>query len=340
MSARTIELSIDVTEAAGLGSPAHTAVTVHLPAADALVQPPVVCFAFPGGGYSRHYWAMDLDDSGATGQAGFHTDRGWIFVSCDHLGVGDSTVVEPDTLDYEDISRANAATVRAVVGRLEQGTLDPDVQAIDEPTVIGIGQSMGGCLTIVAQAHHRCFDAIGILGFSAIQTIVPSQPGMPPLPMPWVTRASSTSDPMIVNAGSLTAVEPAADTSAEHPWTWAFHHDDEPRGPVETDMAAMTGGANPPWRSATVPACAIKMVAPGTVATEAAAIDVPILLAVGERDVVPDPMREPTAYRSASDITMIVTERMAHMHAFAPTREQQWSRLHRWGTGIAGDLSD
>jgi hypothetical protein len=71
------------------------------------------------------------------------------------------------------------------------------------------------------------------------------------------------------------------------------------------------------------------------VATEAAAITVPILLAMGERDVVPDPWLEPTAYRSAKDISLFVCPRMAHMHNFAGTREAFWQRIHAWGEMVA-----
>ena len=54
-------------------------------------------------------------------------------------------------------------------------------------------------------------------------------------------------------------------------------------------------------------------------------------LAVGKHDVVPDPWLEPKAYRSATDITVFVAPRMAHMHNFAGTRELLWRRIHTWG---------
>jgi alpha-beta hydrolase superfamily lysophospholipase len=77
------------------------------------------------------------------------------------------------------------------------------------------------------------------------------------------------------------------------------------------------------------------MVAPGTVATEAAAITAPVLLAMGERDVVPQPWLEPTAFKSSTDVTLFVCPRMAHMHNFASTRRLFWARIHAWGTGVA-----
>jgi hypothetical protein len=77
------------------------------------------------------------------------------------------------------------------------------------------------------------------------------------------------------------------------------------------------------------------MLAPGAVATEAAAITVPVLVAVGERDVVPNPWMEPFAFKSSTDISVFVVPRMAHMHNFAHTRHLLWDKIHSWGTGVA-----
>jgi pimeloyl-ACP methyl ester carboxylesterase len=340
-----VELTIDVTAAAGFGDGLQTAATVFLPEPDALADPPVVCFGFPGGGYNRHYYSLDvMGDKG--GQAGWHTDRGWIFVACDHLGVGESTVPEVDRLSYENIAATNSATVAFIMEQLEAGTVASGYPAILDAVKIGIGQSMGGCFTILAQGQHAVFDGVGILGYSAIHTIVPSRPGSPLVAMPWMTRTADLSAAIVVNQAALDEASGSpmvnspetmaeAGASGEHPWTWAFHYDDEPDDVVLADMAGMSGGPLPPWRSATVPACAILMVSPGTVAPEAAAIRVPVLVAVGERDVVSDPRAEPKAYKSAADITVFVCPRMSHMHNFASTRELFWSRIHAWGTGVA-----
>lgn len=342
-----IELTIDVTAAAGLGMAAHTAVSVYLPDAGRVSDPPVVCFAFPGGGFSRHYYAFDMPDGEGGGEARFHCDRGWIFVACDHLGFGDSTVPAGNALDLDNIAAANDATVRAVMAQIEGGTLALGLPPIANATRIGIGQSMGGCFTIVAQGNHGTFDGVGILGYSAIHTIVPTRPGMPPAAWPWISRRDPLDSPRVMNAAAMAAAEGAklgdgaalqeAARGGEHPFQWAFHHDDEPADIVALDMAASAGLADPlpAWRSATTPPCGIYMVAPGAVALEAASILVPVLVAVGERDVVPDPWAEPKAYKSATDIGVYVCPRMAHMHNFAPTRRAFWQRVHGWGEGVA-----
>ena len=340
----SLDLRIDVTEAVGHGQPAEIVVTVHLPDPAALPDRPVVCFGLPGGGYNRSYFSMDLPGTEPGGQAAWHTDRGWVVVAIDHLQVGDSSTYEPDLLTFEHIVAGDHAAVDHVLGALRSGALAEGFPPITSPFRLGVGQSMGGCFTIVQQAHHRSFDAIAVLGYSAIHTIVPSAPGTPNLAMPWMTRAgyplaSKVLNPEVLEAAAHEVTD--ADQLAEavdaggHIWTWAFHHEAESRELVEADMAAMSGGPMPSWRSATIPACAILQVAPGAVATEAASITVPVFIGNGERDVVPDPWIEPRAYLSSSDITTAVFPQMAHMHNFAPTRERLWRRLHDWAASRA-----
>jgi pimeloyl-ACP methyl ester carboxylesterase len=345
-----VELVIDVTRDAAIGMPAHTAATVYLPDIGALSSPPVVCFAFPGGGYSRRYYTLDVPGAAGTrcGQAGWHTDRGWIFVACDQLGFGDATAPSDPVLTYENIALGSKATVAAVMAKLETGTMLDGYQPVAGATTLGIGQSMGGCFTIVLQGHHQTFDGIAALGFSGIHTVVPSRPGAPSAFWPWIPRNSDLANPEILNGVPLAAAEgptPAGQDSVdaspapgEHPFAWAFHWDNEPADLVALDMAASAEdyeGPLPPWRSPSTPACGIYMVAPGTVATEAASITVPVLIAVGERDVVPNPWLEPTAFKSSTDISLFVCPRMAHMHNFAHTRQDLWTRIHSWGSGVA-----
>ena len=341
-----IELEIDVTDAVHLGKPAHTAATVFLP--DQLSDPPVVCFAFPGGGYCRRYYSFDMPDSSEGGEAGWHVARGWIFVAADHLGFGDSTIPDGNALNYDNVALGNRATVAAVMEKLETGTLSAGLAPLSGATKIAIGQSMGGCFAIVQQGQHRTFDGIASLGYSGIHTVVPSRPGLPPAVWPWIPRGSDLDNPTILNQAALAAAtgptlsgpESISDVAAqgENPFAWAFHFDDVPRDIVDADMAASSGtneGPLPPWRSASIPPCGTYMVAPGTVAIEAASITVPVLIAVGERDVVPDPWMEPKAFKSATDITVFVCPRMAHMHNFASTRHAFWQRIHSWGTAVA-----
>lgn len=108
---------------------------------------------------------------------------------------------------------------------------------------------------------------------------------------------------------------------------YCFHHEDVPTEIVDADFAAEP----PPWRSATMPACAAVMTsARPVVAEEAAEIRVPVLIVAGDRDVVADPRGEATAYPNSPDITIATFEPMGHMHNFASGRAELWRRLSDW----------
>jgi hypothetical protein len=310
-----IDVTTDVSEAAGLGEPLSTRATVTLPDPEQLPHRPVVCFGFPGGGYSRRYFTFDMPGASGGGQAGWHARRGWIFVSCDHLFVGESDAPsEPDKLTFDNVAGANAATVAQVLSMLSDRAVSDSFPAIDDPLLIGIGQSMGGCFTIAQQGNHATYDGIGVLGFSALQIELAFPPG-----------TDVGNDFFAARDDGLPMT------------TWGFHYDDEPPEMVAEDMRdyPTRGGRVPPWGSATIPPCAMQMVEAGCVATEAAAIRVPVFVGVGERDVCPAPLAEPMGYPASGDVTVFICLRMSHMHNFASTRERFWSRLHSWGEGVA-----
>ena len=123
-------------------------------------------------------------------------------------------------------------------------------------------------------------------------------------------------------------------------FVYPFHWEDVPKDILDADMS---GGyplrkTSPPFGSLTVPTCALQMMAPGCVAREAAAIEVPVLIGMGERDVCPDAHAEPSAYKRSRDISLYVVPRMAHMHNFASTRRTLWERLVGWSRVIAEEI--
>ena len=135
-----LDLSIDVGEAVGLGEPLRTRATVVLPEAHALGDPPVVCFGFPGGGYSRRYFTFDMPGASGGGEAGWHAARGWVFVACDHLCVGESdTPTDAASVTLEHLAAANHATVIEVLAHLATGSLVDGFPAVTGPVRLGIG---------------------------------------------------------------------------------------------------------------------------------------------------------------------------------------------------------
>jgi pimeloyl-ACP methyl ester carboxylesterase len=297
----------------------RVAATIHFPS-DPVAGPCVVAFGLPGGGLARGYFDARPGGDDSYSQAAFHTSRGWIFVALDHLGVGDSSQPSPETLTYASLARGDHEAVTRIADGLRRGSLVDGIGPVDIRGTIGLGHSMGGCIAIVAQGTHATFDALGVLGFSAVQTTIPTPSGA--LDVALKQRDDSTAD---LESG-------IAEAGGAHMFRWAFYWEDVPDQLIDRQMGgAYPGEGIPPWNSATTPPVVFSMISPGVVADEAAAIGTPVLVATGERDVVPDLRAEAVAYRSCPHLTIVEVPAMAHMHNFAGTRGRLWSDIHRWG---------
>lgn len=339
-----LDLVIDVTDAVSLGEPAAVALTVHLPDPASLPGQPVACFAKPGGGYGRGYYTIDLPGPGhgRGSQAAWHAARGWIFVSVDHLGVGASTTGhEPERLTYTVVAAASQAAEQEVLRRLATGTLADGFPAVVDLLRLGVGQSMGGCLTVVQQGRYDCYDGIGVLGYSAVHTHPPTAPGLAPITAAWIPRDALPSEGIVVNTAALASA--TSQLAPEEPdlgpvMGWAFFYDDVDPALVEQDLRQFPtrGGDVPPWASATIPlVVSLWCLAPGAIAPEAAGVTVPVLVAMGERDVIADPRGEPRAYLAAASVDLFICPRMGHMHNFAGTRELLWDRIATWADWVS-----
>ncbi len=323
----SISLSFDVTGMPGVrfGS-AELAVTVHAP--DDL-QPntsPIIVFAVPGGGYSRGYFDMHFAGHRGYSQAEHHTGEGIVLVAVDALGVGESSTDCCDEIQFEDLAATLDACVTETLVRLRAGSVS-GIPAIEPTAVLGIGQSMGGCITIVTQANHHSFDGIGVLGYSAIHTRLPQRDA---------EQEAANAEAIKGIARGKTGRGVTDTIMQDH--VFPFHFEDVPPDILQIDLA---GGypirhTCPPFGSATIPDCAVQMMLPSVVRDEAAAVTVPVFVGNGIRDVCPDPRAEPIAYANASEIVTAVYPRMAHMHNFASTRQQLWDRLVQWYDGVAG----
>src|SRR5262249_9645889 len=134
---------------------------------------PLIIFASPGGGYTQHYYNMSFPGHEGYSQAEYHVSRGTIFVAIDHLGVGEGSIDLMDEVSVERISDGNHMFVREIMRRLEEGSLEEHQPRVTNPFIVGIGQSMGGGITMIMQGRHGTFDAIAPLGISALHTVLP-----------------------------------------------------------------------------------------------------------------------------------------------------------------------
>jgi len=312
-------VTIDVTDAVGTGDVLRQAVTVCVPD---VLQPgdrPVVIFGLPGGGYNRAYFDLQIDGHHGYSEVDHHLGHGFVFVACDHLAVGDSDVPVKPIADSV-VGAANALVARTIVDGLRAGTIDEALPGIEIAASIGIGQSYGGFVLAICQGDAGVFDGVGFLGWSGLQTV-------PPWP-----ETVSLKD----------VVQQKAGNGLTHPMRPWFHYEDVPEDIVAADLTKEMGSmkADTAWSTRYMPGGpAVKMdrqpLDPGSVAAESAAIDVPVMVACGEIDVVADPWQEPVAYRGSPDVTVAVFPRMAHMHNFASSRVSLWDRLEIWANGVA-----
>jgi pimeloyl-ACP methyl ester carboxylesterase len=320
-----IDLRIDVTDAARLGEAATMALTVHVPEPAAIPARPIVCFAKPGGAFARGYFTSDLPGPASGAQARWHAQRGWVFVSVDHLGVGDSSTHDMSRLDYTTLAAAADSAEREVLRMLSKGLIGKEFPIISDPVVLGLGQSMGASTVVFQQAHHSTYDGIAVLGFGVMDMHVPVAPGETPFVRPWIPRDAFD---VVVNARQVAAAGPQ-DELAKAMWFWFWDDVD-----VATAFPGWYQDAAP-WISSTVPGVVLCAQTPGVVFTEAAAVDVPVLLVFGERDVCLDRRSEPRAYQSAPSVDLFLCPAMGHMHNFAGTRELLWTRIENWSQWVA-----
>jgi pimeloyl-ACP methyl ester carboxylesterase len=316
----TLQLT-DIPEAPGR----HTiAATAFLPEVVPGREPRAVLFAFPGGGYARGYYDVSIPGLSSYSQAEHHTANGLIVIAVDHVGVGDSRSDDNPPVDRAGAAAVNDRVVRGLRSRLAAGTLAVGLPPLPGIFVVAMGQSMGGCLSIIMQGCYASCDALAVLGYSALHTRIP-QP----------TAAETDRAKARVIFSSSTDVDRLADEEvlrAVPPVSYAFFWEDVPEAIRTLDLSAgyPIRHTSPPWGSLTLPRYGLTMTAPGVVSREAAAIKVPVLLAFGERDVSENPWAEPAAYGRSCHVSLYVVPRMAHMHNFAGTRALLWNRVVAW----------
>ncbi len=329
---RRAELSIDVTGTCALDGRLIIAATAYLPPAQHLRAHQPVIFALPGGGYSRGYYDMHFDGHEDYSQAAHHVERGLILVAIDHLGVGDSTPEVAQSLRIEDIAAANSGAVQQITQGLRDGTLVDGYPAVDVGARIGIGQSMGGGVTVIMAARHQPYDAVAVLGYSAIHTVLPQRSAED---AQYVDKFAYSGD------DKPESLSLAASAAAIPDFLYPFHYEDVPADIVAADTS---GGypireTAPPFGSKSLPLCVVAMLSPGYISAEAAGLTIPVFIGLGERDTAPEPHREPSAYGNSTDVSLLIIERMAHMHNFATTRKKLWDRLAAWASAVSDDYA-
>jgi pimeloyl-ACP methyl ester carboxylesterase len=315
MCVMPIELTFDVTAGVGSGEKLMQAAWVFLPERPARAPAALLCLA--GGLYDKHYWHLEVD--GYPGYSfGEHLARaGYVVIAVDHLGVGESTdPAASGPLGLDLLAAGDAEVARQIRKRLRDGCLIDEVPPLTVP-LVGIGHSMGACLTTMVQANTDAYDAVALLGYAVQITNVYEQT---PTADDLEARVQQTMDA----ACRLAGVSPD-DSHLIGPRSFLtnlFYAGDTPQPVVEADTAVQS---RVPLRAAS------EVTTPGFVEHYTPRLDIPVFLGFGAAiDVSPNPYVEPANYTGSPDVTLHLVPKSGHCHNFASHRAELWDRIAAW----------
>ena len=273
----------------------------------------VLC-CLPGGSYDWHYWHLDVPGHAGYSFAEHFASLGYVVVAVDHLGIGQSSTA--DGLRLAHLARGDAAVVSDIRSRVSTGTLLAKLPRLDVP-FIGVGHSMGACLTVMVQVEARCYDAVVLLGYSAAVDNV----------FDIDTAAGALEERIITSAAGVRALcGAAADAEVamidRNLVRGLFYAEDVPEPVIAADTAVQA--CTPIYASA-------EAAAPGYATEYIESVDVPVFLGFGDGvDLSPDPRTETANYRSASDLTLFILTGSSHCHNFSVPRPRLWERIASW----------
>jgi alpha-beta hydrolase superfamily lysophospholipase len=315
-SPHRLEWRFDVSEAVDLPGSHQIAVSVVAPAAFGQAGDATVLCCLPGGSLSRKYWDLEVDGDRRFSFAEFMAARGFATLAIDHLGVGAST--QPDdgyALDLMRLARANQAALTQATARLRAGDASEGRPPLAPLRSMGVGHSMGSCMTVVQQAHHAPHAGIVLMSFTTR--------GLPHF-LNEGERAFA-GDPHGARAKLPELIRARFGTPAPAPPSGAGHE------------AAYAVGTAPPEALLALRQAATALAAgpgilsmiPGAFGPEAAAIDVPVFLAVGDHDLH-SAEHASEEFPHSPEVVAYTLPDCWHCHNVANTRERLWSRIARW----------
>ena len=279
---------------------------------------PVALVCLPGGAMTRRYY--DLLPAHADESFSFARQmaaRGFICVLIDHLGVGESTrPADGYALTADILAAANAEATEQALTRINNGSAIKDLPPMPEIRSVGVGHSMGAMLTVVQQAQYPRHAGIAVLGFSTrgLPEYLPPEarelakdPAAARREVPRLARAMFKED------------YPKIGRSSDGSQLYAGLHA-EPAG-VEAIKSA---------RERLLPVPAYHSMLPGNVAAEAARIDVPVFVGLGELDMAGAPEEAPKAFTASPAVELVVLPKTGHSHFIFAARQELFGRLAQW----------
>ena len=314
-----LELTFDVTAGVATGEPLSQQGWIFLPPRPADARATLLCLA--GGTYDKHYWHMEIDGHPGYSFGEHLAAAGYIVIALDHLGVGDSRdPIASGPIGLDLLAAGDAEVARQVRERLSNGELIDGVAPLSVP-LVGVGHSMGACLTTMVQANTGIYDAVVLLGYAVQITHVYEK-------TPDAADLESRLEQTIAAICQITGGSPddcymdAPRFSYLENLEDLFYAGEVPQQVVRADAAV---------QSRTPIRAGAEVTTPGFVERYAPKIDVPVLLVFGAAvDVSPNPHAEPANYAGSPDVTLHLVAKSGHCHNFASHRAALWDRIAAW----------
>jgi len=184
--------------------------------------------------------------------------------------------------------------------------------------MVGLGHSAGALLVAFQQAHHRSYDVLALLGFSAS--------GLPGVLNEEELGYAGRPKEFAEVVGVLTE---ARFCDPLPPWSYNSTGELEPNA-VSTDIDVALAGAS----SRLLALVGMSAIVPGSVQPELDQIRVPIFAALGEHDLAGTLDVLPSQLSACGDLTLFLLEGAGHNHNVAVNRQLLWDRVARWAVSI------
>jgi pimeloyl-ACP methyl ester carboxylesterase len=179
---------------------------------------------------------------------------------------------------------------------------------------------MGAMLTVLQQAEARQHGGIAVLGFSTR--------GLPEYLTPEVRELAK--DPAAARRETVRLARamfqepyPKIGRTSDGSQLYAGLHA-EPAG-IQAIKAA---------REVLLPVPAFMSMLPGNVAPEAAAIDVPVFVGLGELDMAGPPLDAPKAFTASPAVEFVLLPKTGHSHFLFEARGELFDRLAKWAGSL------
>ena len=282
---------------------------------------PLAFICLPGGSINRQYYDLGQDE-GSFSFARQMAKRGSITVAIDHLGIGESTRPSDGfALTPDVIVAANAHATRQITEGLRAGTLVPDLAPLPGLLTIGVGHSMGGMLTVMQQALDPTHMALVLMGFSTNGLIAYlPEPARRLIGHPDAVPNQIQSVARQIYSSPYPELAPSAESST------MFYGAKADRDGVAALKAA---------RDVLLVIPGTQSMIPGSIAPQAEAITVPILLALGDQDIAGPTHAIPASFPRCNDVSLLVLPETGHCQFIFPSRQILFQRVADWSDMIS-----